>query len=115
MLPAEYRLKGQKNFSRVFRGGKTLSNEVLLMKISAGERDKPSQFGFGAGVKFSKRAAERNKIKRWIREAARGYIKRVGPGHRAIFFINPKASKDKVDLELIQEKMGDLLNKAELL
>lgn len=115
MLPATHRLKGKKIFNDLFRFGKTFSNDALLMKISAGEKDEPTKFGFAVSLKYSKKAVERNKAKRWMREAVRARIKEVRPEWQVVFFISPKFPKDKLSLHLIQEKTENLLKKAKIL
>lgn len=115
MLPAKHRLKGKKAFNDLFRNGKNFSNEVLLMKIGAGEKTEPSQFGFGASLKFSKKAVERNRAKRWMREAVRAKLAEISPGYKVAFFVNPKLPKEKLSQELIQKKVENLLEKAKIL
>jgi len=114
MLPNSHRLKGKKVFNDVFRLGKAFSNDVLLMKISAGEKNKPTKFGFGASLKFSKKAVERNRVKRWMREAVRTKIREIKPGWQVVFFINPTFPKSKLNLHLVQTKAEDLLKKANI-
>lgn len=115
MLPATHRLKGRKIFNDLFRLGKTFSNEVLLIKIAPGEKDQPTKFGFGASLKYSKKAVERNKAKRWMREAVRAKLGEIQPGWHVVFFINPNFPKDKLSFELIQEKAKNLLKKAKII
>lgn len=115
MLPAKHRLKGKKIFNDLFRFGQTFSNDVLMMKVVPGEKDEPAKFGFAASLKFSKKAVERNRAKRWMREAVRANIEKIQPGCIAVFFINPKFPKEKLDLGLIQKKVEDLLKKAKIL
>jgi len=115
MLPLQHRLKGKKDISNLFRFGKTFSSDVLIMKVIPIEKDKPIRFGFGASVKYSKKAVERNKAKRWMREAVRAEIKNINSGWNIIFFVNPKFPKRKITLDLIQEKTKSLLKKAKIL
>jgi len=115
MLPAIHRLKGKKIFDDLFRFGKTFSSDALMMKVSSGEAKQLTKFGFVASLKFSKKAAERNKVKRWMREAVRAIIEEIQPGWQVIFFINPKFSKEKLNSNLIQEKTENLLKKAKIL
>ncbi|MFA6193267.1 MAG: ribonuclease P protein component [Parcubacteria group bacterium] len=115
MLPTPHRLKGKKVFNDIFRLGKTFSNDVLLMKIVSGEKDQPAKFGFAASLKFSKKAVERNKAKRWMREAVRARIKEVQLGKEVVFLINPKFPKEKLSLKLIQESIKKLLKQAKIL
>ena len=115
MLPANHRLKGKKIFDDLFQLGKTFSNEALMMKVAEGKAGQPTKFGFGASLKFSKKAVERNKAKRWMREAVRAKIGEVQPGWHVIFFISPKLPKEKLSLELVREKTENLLKKAKIL
>lgn len=114
MLPATHRLKGKKVFNDLFRLGSTFSNDVLLMKIGPGEKTEPTKFGFGASLKYSKKAVERNRAKRWMREAVRAKIAEIQPGWHIVFFISPAFPKDKLNLRLIQEKAENLLKKAKI-
>jgi ribonuclease P protein component len=114
MLPAPHRLKGKKIFDDLFRMGKTFSNDALMMKVSEGKTGQPTKFGFGASLKFSKKAVERNKVKRWMREAVRAKIGEIQLGWHVIFFINPRIPKEKLNLELVQKKTENLLKKAKI-
>ncbi|MCX6762749.1 MAG: ribonuclease P protein component [Candidatus Moranbacteria bacterium] len=115
MLPISHRLKGKKIFNDIFRLGKTFSNDVMLMKVVLGEKGQPAKFGFAASLKFSKKAVERNKAKRWMREAVRARIKDVRLGKEIVFLINPKFPKEKLSLELIRENIEKLLKQAKIL
>jgi len=115
MLPAHHRLKGKKIFDDLFRAGKTFSNDALMMKVAEGEAGEPTKFGFVASLKYSKKAVERNKAKRWMREAVRAKIKEIQPGWHVIFFISPKIPKEKLSLDLVREKTENLLKKAKIL
>jgi ribonuclease P protein component len=114
MLPAKHRLKSRKDFNDLFRNGRTFSSDVLLMKIAAVDKGAPTRFGFGASLKFSKKAAERNKAKRWMREAVRSKIEKIVPGWQAVIFISPQYPKEKLNFEIIQENVEKLLKKAKI-
>jgi ribonuclease P protein component len=116
MLPAPHRLKGRKDFNDLFRKGRFFSNDVLMLKVAAGEkRDNPSQFGFGVSTKFSKKAVERNKTRRWMREAVRGMLAGIQPGKKIILLVNPRFPKNELNANLIQKKTENLLKKAKIL
>jgi ribonuclease P protein component len=115
MLPIHHRLKGRKVFNDIFRLGKTFSNDAMLMKVVLGEKDQPAKFGFASSLKFSKKAAERNKVKRWMREAVRARIKDIQPGKEVVFLINPRALKSELSLQLIERNIENLLKKAKIL
>lgn len=86
-----------------------------MMKVVSGEKSQPAKFGFAAGLKFSKKAVERNKVKRWMREAVRARVEDIQPGQEVVFLINPKFPKEKLGLELIRENIEKLLKQAKIL
>ena len=88
---------------------------MMLMRVVSGKRGQPAKFGFAASLKFSKKAVERNKVKRWMREAIRVKMGEVQPGQEIVFLINPKAPKEKLSLELIRENIEKLLKQAKIL
>jgi len=114
MLSAEYRLKNKKVFNDIFRQGKTVSNDVLLLKYKD-LGTKELKIGFSVGVKFSKKSSKRNRAKRWMREATREMIGNIQPGWQIIFLINSKFPYEQMSYALIQERLKDLLRKAKLL
>jgi ribonuclease P protein component len=114
MLPIKQRLKSKKDFNNLFRSGKTLSNDVFLMKYAQGA-EACSQIGFSVGVKFSKKTVERNKVKRWMREAVRTMMEDVRPGFQIIFLTNSKFPYKQMSFSLTKGKLRDLLGKAKLL
>jgi ribonuclease P protein component len=114
MLPVKYRLKNKKIFNAVFQKGKTVSNEILILKFNPGLGEE-IKIGFSAGLKFSKKASQRNKVKRWMREAVRPFLKKVKPGYLLIFLVNSKSDVRQLTLRLIQQKAENLLLKAKLL
>ena len=114
MLPAKFRLKDKKDFNEVYRRGETISNEVLILKHKKGE-DSELKIGFSVGLKFSKKSSQRNKAKRWMREAVRSVIGRVETGHKIIFLVNSQFSYNDMSYPLIRDKTENLLMKAKLL
>jgi len=114
MLPAKYRLKDNKEFNSVFRSGKTISSEVLVMKLQPDLEGK-TKVGFSVGLKFSKKAFQRNRIKRWMREAMRENIEKIKPGSQILFLINSKYSYNQLSCSLICSETEKLLKKAKIL
>lgn len=114
MLPAKNRLKSKKEFDEVFRRGKTVSNDAFLLKYHV-DGSKELKIGFSVGIKFSKKASERNRAKRWMREAVRPIAEKIKPGHQIIFLINSKFPRGQMDFALAKEKIEDLLGETKLL
>ena len=71
--------------------------------------------GFGASVKFSKRATQRNKIRRWMRESVRLILDEIKPGYDIFISINTRFPKKLLNFTLIKEKTKSLLRKASIL
>lgn len=114
MLPAQFRLKNKKDFNEIFRRGKTVSNEVLVMKYEKKEGS-GIKVGFSAGLKLSKKSSERNRAKRWMREAARLLLGKIKTGHQIIFLINSKFPYEQINYSLVRERTEDLLMRAKLI
>lgn len=114
MLPVKYRLKNKETFGVVFQKGKTVSNEVLVMKFGPGSTGE-LKIGFSVGLKSSKKSSQRNKIKRWMREAVRPFLNQIRPGFQMIFLVNSKCDFKRLTSNLIREKTENLLIKAKLL
>lgn len=114
MLPANYRLKDKKVFNAVFCKGEKIANEVLIMKFRPGFPQK-TIFGFSVGLKFSKKATERNKVKRLMREAVRKNLENIKPGYEIVFLVNSKYPYEKISFSLMQEKTENLLKQAKII
>lgn len=114
MLPSEYRLKKNREFSEIFKRGKSYSCRHLIMKYLE-EDGSEIKIGFSVGLKFSKKASERNKAKRWLREAARANMKQIKPGSKIVFVLSPKADFSDLSLHLAKSEMQELLRKGKLI
>lgn len=75
MLPKVNRLKKNKDFERVFKKGRLLKEDFLILKTIPNDL-KNSRFGFIVSQKVSKKAVLRNKIKRWLRVAVLSQLKK---------------------------------------
>jgi len=72
----EQRLRLRKEFAAVYRQGRVQSNRLLVVRILPNDGE-VSRFGFVAG-KVVGGAVVRNRVKRRLREAARGLAVRGG-------------------------------------
>lgn len=97
MLPYKNRLIFKGDFEKVYRFGSFFSFGSIFLKINKNEVDRP-RIGFSIGIKFSKKAVERNRAKRQL---------------RAIIFKNLKNIKKGVDIVVMIKKIEktDLTNK----
>lgn len=70
MLSKEYRLRKNRDFEQVYFKGKVFQNKFFLIKILENNKQ-TNRFGFIVSNKISKKATERNKLKRRLREIIR--------------------------------------------
>ncbi|MFA5746482.1 MAG: ribonuclease P protein component [Candidatus Paceibacterota bacterium] len=88
MLPEGNRLRKQKDFERVLKLGKGLRQKALFLKITKNGLSQ-SRFGFIVSKKTAKRAVERNKIKRHLRDIVRRDLGKIKTGYDAVFIAYP--------------------------
>ncbi|MCK4891176.1 MAG: ribonuclease P protein component [Candidatus Pacebacteria bacterium] len=84
MLKKEFRLRKQKDFENVFNKGVYFSEKFLVLKISENSLSF-SRFGFIVSKKVSKRAVDRNRVKRLMSESIRLSQKKIKSGFDVVF------------------------------
>lgn len=116
MLPEKNRLKSQKEIDQLFKDGKAVRNSFLFLKYKENNL-KNSRFAFSVGLKYSKKAVERNKMKRVLREATRSLLQDIKPGYDNALFLSQGIAPEKKKLVLkdIENVIKKLLEKANLL
>ncbi|MFZ3054594.1 MAG: ribonuclease P protein component [Minisyncoccales bacterium] len=112
MLPKENRLKKEKEFEAVFKGGRTVKGNSIFLKYLANGTDK-TKVGFVVSKKVSKLAVKRNKTKRRMREIVRLRKKEIKEGLSIIFIALP--SINNAGYEEIKKDIESILNKGELI
>jgi ribonuclease P protein component len=112
MLSQKNRLKKKKDFNLTFKKGKTFKNELIKVKVKKNKK-KEKKVGFVAPIKKFKKATDRNRIKRLLREAFKEFLNDIPEGIYIIFIARSKI-KDK-DLVVIKKKMKDILIKSNLI
>lgn len=80
MLKKIYRLTKDKEFDNVFKHGQAGFDKIVGIKAVRNQTDK-SRFGIVVSAKISKKAVERNKIKRQIREIIRARLDKIKSGY----------------------------------
>ena len=99
MLKTINRLTKDKDFSNVFDNGRSSFNKIIGVKTAANQQTS-SRFGILVGVKVSKKAVERNKIKRQIREIIRLKLNEIKSGYDIIIITLPAVlNKNYQDIE----------------
>ena len=87
MLPQKNRI-GKKLFPEFIRRAKTFSSDNVYLKVSRDCQENKA-FAFVASLKVSKKAVERNKLKRIARAITSPLLKDVSNGICAAVFFKP--------------------------
>ena len=105
MLKKELRIRKQKDFDNIFGKGAYFSEKFLALKIVESNLE-ISRFGFIVSNKVSKKAVERNRIKRLLRETIRLKWDKIKPGFDAIFIFRGKnIEKSFKDVDMVVENL----------
>lgn len=85
MLPQENRLRLERDINTLFAHGKSVFGTGLGMKFHSNRRPQ-SRFAVVVGTKVSKKAVERNRLKRQIRAIIYERLSDIAPGYDVVFF-----------------------------
>jgi len=107
MLALKNRLKKKKDFDLIFKQGQSFKQGRLYFKFKHNKLES-NRFGFIVSKKFSKKAVERNKIKRQIREIVRSKKNKIKLPLDIIITVMPGAD----DLEKTIDKAFKKINEA---
>jgi len=101
MFKKENRLTKQKDFDNVFQNGFSSFNKILGVKVAANHLD-TNRFGVIVSTKISKKATDRNKLKRKLREILKTYSEDMEAGWDiAVVALPPARDKDFWELKNI--------------
>ena len=92
MLPKKHRLKRKKDFARAYRKGNFIKGDFLIIRTTENQLNY-SRFGIVVSKNVSKKATERNKVKRRIREAIRPQLNKIKVGFDVIVIGLPEVVK----------------------
>ncbi len=111
MLAKQYRLRFKKDFDAIFKSRhKFYSINFILRYIKNNEEN--SKFAFVISKKVSKKAVDRNLIKRRMSEIIRKNISNIKSGYNIIFFA--KSGVLKLDYIKIQEELIFIIKRSKL-
>lgn len=108
MLPIKNRLTKKTDFTNVYRKG-TFFLEAPLSLKAVKNNLKNSRIGFSIEKKFFKKAVERNRIKRLLREAFCQNLKNIEKGLDIVVFYKKKESNP--DLKNISELVKKIIKR----
>ena len=105
MLKKELRIRKQKDFDKIFSDGAYFSEKFLALKTVENGLE-ISRTGFIVSNKISKKAVERNRIKRLLRESVRLKWNKIKPGFDSIFIFRGKEVKKSFDeIDVVVERL----------
>jgi len=108
MLKEKNRLQKQKDFEKVFKCGRSFKKSFLYLKANKNGLES-TRFGFVVSLKVSKKAVDRNRIKRLLREIVATNLQEIAGGYDIVIVVNPGVEVDGVKL---QESLNILLHEA---
>ncbi len=88
MLTETHRLLKKKDFDKTFKQGKSFYGKFLGVKVLA-NKGEANRFGMVISSKVSKKAVERNKLKRQIREILQLLNQKIKPGFDLVVITAP--------------------------
>jgi ribonuclease P protein component len=108
MLPQKNRLSKRSDFANVYRKGSFFGEGPLSLKLVPNEL-KEARIGFSIEKKFFKKATERNRMKRLLREAFHKNLKAIKNGLDIVVFY--KKSEPEPDFNEISRLVKKIINK----
>lgn len=88
MLAKENRIRLNKEFDRVFKSGQSFYGKTIGLRVAANSL-LSSRFGIMLGLKVSKRAVIRNRLRRQIRAIISQEMKLIKEGYDIVFIVLP--------------------------
>jgi len=111
-LPKEHRLRRKSDFNDAFCQRLAKANALSLSLRIAKNNLAVTRFGFVVSNKTAKNAADRNLIKRRMREAVQKFLQNIQPGYDIVIIAQPEISGKK--FAEISETIKKLLSKTGL-
>lgn len=112
MLSRKYKLKKDNDFKKVFKNGIYQQKDFIKIKFLKNNLE-INRFSFIVGLKISKKAVQRNKIKRRLEEIIRLNFKQIITGFDIIVFVDKEIlEKEYIKIE---ENLIYLLKKSKLI
>ncbi len=96
MLEKKNRICLDKEFDRVFKTGQSFYGKVLGIKATKNDLQL-SRFGLMVGLKVSKKAVIRNKIKRQLRDIIRKELPLLKEGRDVVIIVFPLILDKKIE------------------
>ncbi len=111
MLTTSSRLRKDADIKRLFQKGKSVFDEICSLKYAPNGM-KYSRFAVVVGTKVSKKAVERNRIKRRVRAVLAKKVPCVPPGFDLAFMARKEAMT--IPFPELEQRIARALKKAKL-
>ncbi|TAK04161.1 ribonuclease P protein component [Patescibacteria group bacterium] len=112
MLPAQNRLRHEKDIKALFSEGKGVFDALCGLKYRKNGLGS-SRFAVVVGTKVSKNAVDRNRVRRRIRSVLEARLALIKPGFDVAFLTRPGVTKK--DFAAIEAAVVSSLKRAKLL
>lgn len=112
MLPKEYRLRQEKDIKALFANSKSVFDVCIGLRYRKNTLNL-SRFAVVVGTKVSKKAVDRNKIRRRIRSVLQKRLIEIRPGFDVVFLVKKEVLS--ASFKEVEEQVERLLQKANLL
>lgn len=113
MLPFKNRLVKKKDFDKVHQSGQFFSTGNIAMKVA--KNDLPdTRVGIIVGLKFSKKAAERNRMKRQIRDLFQGELRKFKKGFDVMVMLR-KREGERIIFKKLEQNIAEVIERSGLL
>lgn len=114
MLARAHRLHGDAVFKALAQRGRPFFGRSLSFKVmpQGSDRSKPIRFGFVVSTKVSKKAVERNRLRRRLREITRKILPKLKSGLDVLVITRPQAAQ--LSFAELEQEIHDLCVKSHL-
>ncbi len=102
-MKREYSLHAGADFQRVWDGGKSWTHPLIVLRARGNGLNR-KRFGFVVGKKIGK-AVERNRVKRWMREAVQARLEQLPAGWDLVFIARAKTGVEFGDVDAAVEQI----------
>jgi ribonuclease P protein component len=107
-----HRLKKNNDIVKVLKEGKKFTEKFLILKTVSNDSDN-TRFAFIVSKKFSKKAVERNRIRRQVAEAVKDSLDKIQKGVDVVILLIP-GLQDRTTEE-VKETVKKILIKSSLI
>ncbi len=112
MLSRKYKLKKDNDFKKVFNKGKYYQKDFIKIKFLENDLE-INRFGLVIGLKISKKAVQRNKIKRQLEEVIQSELEQMKKGIDIIILVQPEIIEK--EYQEIKETLIELFKKSKII